>query len=341
MTAYSAFRLFFTLICLVVFSGRLTGEEKKPILEVSYKPPKDAITTDTVEIVAGVSEVARLKVDSIQASRERTLIVPLKNLTDTDINIRTVSVSCGCMAAITADLVIPAKKTMSLYLKVTPEDPGLFSKRVTVSFEGGISVVVIVESKVQPAYSISPSRIALNPGSDKGMEIKITSNFGSEPFSVESPDALVTLRRVAFEGSVATFECSMIEEGVMSPWETEIPIFIRAGEKVHEYRLMVINASTVEIKPSLIVPHLSGGKLTARAVVTGFGINENPLNCEVVGAGNDVDVSITRRRDSGSMVAMYELSIEGDVSKLKTVELKWMREGSTKVLTSSQMVFRR
>jgi hypothetical protein len=246
------------------------------------------------------------------------------------------------MAAIASELTILRDESVRLYLRVTPEETGRFVKRATVRFVDGPTVTLLLESTVVPAFSITPSSVALKPGDETGVEIKVRSNFGERNFTATTADPFISLRTLKRDELVLTLHCQLKDQvqGKSPPFQIGTPLMVHAGDKSREYRMRVTNMDAFSIRPEPIVPVYQGGRWTAKVFIMGFTVNQQPLDCEVTDRNSKVTVEIAERKSLGAATAIYDLTILGNLEGHKSIPMDWRREGSKDVLFQSEVMLR-
>ncbi len=292
-----------------------------------------------MEVVEGVREIVSLEIGQIAAGRMHTLAIPLRNRSKNDVRIKDVTVSCGCMAAITDAMKVPANETALLYLRIRPEEIGKLAKRATVHFAKGPSLVIRVDALVKSKFSITPNGIGLMPDSEDGVEIKVESNFGPIPFTVESPDPMLAIRQVRLTKTSGAFVCTMKSvDGKMPPRKSEVPILVKTDEKTHQYRLRVINRRSVQVNPDILVARRRDGRWMTRVFVSASGVRESPLHCVAADPKKNISVKVEQRRDVGRTGEFLHLLIDGDTSGHESVDIHWLRKGDEDVLAQSTII---
>ena len=298
---------------------------------VRFVPPSDMVEFKTVE-TAGTEEVHRLKGPRSQASQEKVLGIPIKNVSGQSLTVSNINLGCGCMTAISKKLEIDSGETTMLYLRVTPKEVGRFAKRITISFENASSVTCVIESVVHSAFEITPNTMVLVPGREKGSELSIRSEFAHTGFQVRSMNPRLTVKfdRQKKDGT-HVYRCWLGKETDKDKPLDEFvaPINIEYLKKSYEYKLQVKNAFTVKVQPSIVFASRDkqSSEVAKFHVLVGCWTGRDNLICRVAKPKKGIDLQEIERKPLGesSIFEQVSFALEGDLENIDDVTINWFR----------------
>lgn len=275
---------------------------------------------DVKFLVAEGGGVEELKLNNLDTGKHYFVRVKFVNMLSNATSAKEIHSSCGCMVAASSSEIVQPKSESQFIAYIKPQlTPGPYGKTVTVTFDSGVVLMVLLSAKFVSPVSLE-SNSAVIPEDTKTLELPVQLNVPLDRihqlvFSTEIGYLKLQVQALAKDGTGRHFLRFDVSEEMHKHLRVAgkvievVKVFdLETKKPICAFSVSLRSESVFRIKPSRAVLKKVGDHFIGEVLVFGdsekYPLNENKLVLLVLGEDRPLDLSIEVKSTSRNVTKL-------------------------------------